>query len=58
MTLRIFQKNEIQELKTTKEKCVLLVWLMKQLFKMKINSLVILNSYKQFLKFFFKGTIN
>lgn len=44
MTLSIFQKNEIQELKTTKEKCVLLVWLMKQLFKMKINSVVILNS--------------
>lgn len=58
MTLSIFQKNEIQELKTTKEKCVLLVWLMKQLFKMKINSVVILNSQKQSLKFFFKGTIN
>lgn len=44
MTLSIFQKNEIQELKTTKEKCVLIVWLMKKLFKMKINSVVILNS--------------
>lgn len=35
--LSIFQKNEIQELKTTKEKYVLLVWVNKQLFKIEIT---------------------